>query len=264
MNFISEDFHVNDLDSYTLYIQSVLNIDYLIVVNEQNDVLVNIEFDTMNPSSEAVDLLGYSFANVIVSLPHQNLIWVPTEVYDEAEKHLFLPYFIQDDVDAINAKQVDDLNVTALYQYDQLLVGRWKKLFPEVKIVPHFDVFLHQSKPFIAKDGAVLGVHIYGNQADVFLFVNAEFKFYNTFEIGTADDLSYFVLSIMKNFSIEGPFQKILLSSVDPSTEWLIRMASYTEELIKLQAINKWNSGNEEVIQSLGSLNLLVDSSLCV
>lgn len=263
MNFISEDFHVNDLDFYTLYIQSVFNFDYLIVINGQNDVLVNLQFDSMNPSKEVVDLLGYSFANVIVSLPHQNLIWVPTEVYDVTEKHLFLPYFLQQDVDSILVKHVIDLEVSALYQYDQLSVSRWSRIFPEVKYVPYFDVLLHQSKEFIVNEGEVLGVHIYGNQADVFLFVNAEFKFYNTFEVSTADDLSYFVLSIMKNFSIEGPFHKILLSSGDSNTEWSNRLSSYTEELITLQSINKWNSSNDEVLQSLNSLSLLVDSSLC-
>lgn len=264
MNFISEDFHLHYIASYTLFIQSDFKNDYLVVVNEDNEVLVLLHYDNLQPSAEAARLLGLPFAKVIVGMPHQNLLWVPADVYDPSEKHLYSTYFLDENVEAILQKDFEKLDAVALYQYDQLILNRWTKLFPEAQLVPNFEILIQQANEYISAEGEILGVYIYDNQADIFLFVNGEFKLYNSFEVATADDLSYFVLSILKNFAIEGKLSKILLTGADQDSEWADRLYNYSSDVVLLQPQTVWNTENQDVKANLVALNILADTILCV
>lgn len=264
MNFISEDFHLHYLASYTLYVQSDFKDDFLVVVNDTNEVIVFLRYDNLQPSAEVVRMLSLPFTNVIVGMPHQNLIWVPADVYDESEKVLYEPYFLDENVDNILSKNIVGVNAVALYQYDQLLLSRWKKIFPQAKFVANFEVLLRQSMPYVSDIGAVLGVHVYDKQTDMFLFVNGEFKLFNSFEVTTVNDLSYFVINLFKNFGVSGKVQKVLLSGVELDSEWIVRLGHYTEETILLQANNQWKSEDVEVQKALIALNILADTKICV
>lgn len=264
MNFISVDFHLHYLASYTLYVQSDFINNYLVVLSEENEVLVYLHYDNLQPTAEVVKFLSYPFTNVIVGMPQQNLVWVPTDVFDVSEKYMYAPYFLDDNLDNILVKRNDDLGVIALYQYDAFLYNRWTKIFPDAKFVPNFGVFMQQAEVHISVVGEVLGVHIYDNQVDMFLFVNNEFKLYNSFEISTPDDLSYFIVSILKNFSLTAGLGKIVVSGVDHESEWADRLVKYTNELVFLEPKTAWTSTNIEVKSALASLNILADTGLCV
>jgi len=264
MNFISVDFHLHYLTSYTLYIHSDFINNYLVVLSEENEVLVYLHYDNSQPTAEVVKFLSYPFTKVIIGMPHQDLVWVPADVFDVSEKSLYAPYFLDDNLDNIFVNQLEDLDVVALYQFDQVLYLRWKLIFPEAKFVPIFDVFMQQAQKAIPTGGETIGVHIYDNQADLFLFVNNEFKLYNSFEVATPDDLSYFLISILKNFSLIGTVDRILVSGVEEGSDWVERLQKYTEELVFLEPKTVWTSTNSEVKHALSSLNILADTGLCV
>lgn len=264
MNFISEDFHLHYIASYTLYIQSDFRKDYLVVVNPANEVLVFFHYDNFQPTTEVIKFLSLPFTKVYIGMPHQNLVWVPADVYDDSEKNLYTAYFVDENVDYILSKEIASLDVIALYQYDQLLLNRWKKMFPEAKLVPHFELLLQQAQVHILQSGNTLGVHIGDNQVDIFLFVNGEFKLFNSFEVATPDDLSYFVVSVLKNFSLVDKVDKILLSGAGHDSDWAQRLTNYSNELSVLQSKTKWNTTDAEVEKSLATLNILADTILCV
>lgn len=262
MNFISEDFHLHYISNYSLYIQSDFINDYLVVVNEENEVLVYMTYDNLEPSQEATKLLSLPFSQVCIGLPHQNLVWVASEVYDETEQDLYKDYFV--DSNQILSKEIVGLDIVGLYQYDLLMYNRWKNLFPEAIFTPNFEVILRQAQPQIPIRGEVLGVHVYDSQADIFLFLDGELKLYNTFEVSIPDDLSYFVLNLFKNFNLTGKVQKTILSGVDGDSEWGHRLLHYTDTLVVSKAKNKWTVQNAEIAKVLDRLNVLVDSGVCV
>lgn len=264
MNYIAEDFHLHYLTTYTLYIQSDFQNDHLVVVDEDKQVLVYMTYENMSPPVEAMKILSMPFQKVVVGLPHQSLIWVPSEVYHETEKDLYTSYFVDSEVGRIMSREIAGLGIVALYQYDQLLYSRWKKLFPDANFIPTFEVVVYQVQPHIPIQGEVLGVHLYDDQADIFLFVNGELKLYNTFEIATPDDLSYFVLHIFKNFSIKGKVPKILLSGTYSESEWFVRLRRYAEQIDMIKPKEKWFVPNLDVEHQLEGLTVLTDSGLCV
>lgn len=264
MNYIAEDFHLHYLTTYRLYVQSDFQYDHLVVLDEDNKVLVYMAYDNVSPTPEAIKILSMPFQTVYVGLPHESLVWVPAELYHDSEKDLYVNYFVDNNVDRMIAKKMTGLEIVALYQYDQLLYSRWLNLFPEATFVPNFEVILRQAQSIIPIQGEVLGVHLYDDQADIFLFVDGELKLYNTFEVATSDDLSYFVLNIYKNFSIKGKVSKILLSGTQKDSEWYRRMERYGEQTDMIRPKERWQVGDPEVKQGLEELNVLVDSVLCV
>lgn len=261
MNFISEDFHLHYISNYTLFIQSDLKSDYLLVVNEANEVVVFLHYDNLQPSIDATRILSLPFRNVLIGMPHQNLVWVPSEVFEESDIHLYSPYFLNNKT--IHSKSVESLDAMALYEYDPLLENRWLNIFPDAKLVPNFEVFIQQIIEYISVDEETLAIHLSADQIDVVLFVNGEFKLYNTFEATTADDISYYILSIMRNFSLTGKFKRIILSGLDENSEIAIRIKDYGVDLLAIKAKNIWGPSNSELRGFYQSLNLLADTVLC-
>lgn len=263
MNYISEDFRLHYIPSYTLYIQSELHQDHLVVVDSEQNVLVYISYDNADPSVEASKILSMPFEKVFVNLPHQSLLWIPTEVFDSSELHLYSDYFLDNREGKINFIEIRNQGVTALYQIESTVLSRWRNIFPSAIIKPVFLKVLDQAFQYIDYAVELLVVHLYGSQADISLFVNGEIRLYNTFEIQTPDDLSFFVLGIMKNFAIEGKVQKAVLSGATNDSEWGQRLGTYTKQLVEMKASSSWNTTNKEVEKALKGLNTLADLALC-
>ena len=260
MNFISEDFHLHYISNYTLRIQSDYINDYLVVTNNENEVLVFMHYDSDQPSPDVLKFLSFPFTNVLISLPHQNLIWVPAELFTEEDKKLYSTYFLDDNVDNILTKEIDNLGVVALYQYDVMLKNRWSKVFPEAKFIPSFTTFIHNVKDYALVHNEFIALHKGDEQVDLFLVVNGEFKLYNTFEVATIDDLQFFILSVLKNFSLSEKVDKILITGIDVENTWVDKLKVYAQE------VTHWKSnfvieGSEN--QGVLGLNVLSEGEIC-
>ena len=264
MNYTAEDFHLQYISTYNLYVQSDLIYDHLLVMDQDKQVLVYMKYDNLAPSPEATRLLSLPFAKVYISLPHQHLVWVPSEVYEATDKSIYLDYFEDSNLDNILSKEIAFVGATALYQMDLFLLNRWKKLFPEANFIPNFELVLKQASNEITSVGQTLGFHLYDNQADIYLFQDGEMRIYNTFEVETEDDLSYFLLNIYRNFDIKEKVDKILLSGSNRDSQISKRLANYGNTLVLLDSNEKWIVTDEAVLENLESLNILKDSALCV
>lgn len=264
MNYTSEDFHLQYISRYTLYVHSDIIYDHLVVVDQDKQVLVYMKYDNIAPTAEAIKILSLPFAQVFIAVPHQHLVWVPTEIYRDTEKSLYLDYFAEAKEEHILEKSIDFLSATALYQFDLFLLNRWRKVYAQAHFVPMFEVILTQIKPHILQEGTTLGVHLYDNQADICLFLNGEMHIYNTFEIDSANDLSYFVLNIFQNFDLKNQVDRILLSGAIEKSEIVNRLLQYTTELNLLNSTVQWEVTEQTINKELESLNILKDSALCV
>lgn len=263
MNFFSANFHLHYLANYTLYIQSDFITDHITVVNQDNEVLVYLQNNSLQPDSEVTKLLSYPFSKIVIGLPHQGLVWIPQEVYQSSEKALYAPYFVEENPDLILETPIDSLAVVALHQFDQFLLNKWKNIFPQAIYAPIFVVLIKQlSGKYHVNDCMV--VHIYENKADIILFMNGDFKLYNTFEVATADDLSYFVISVLKNFGIAGKIPKVFLSGVAKDSDWGVRVSSYAIDFEILEPQNRFLFPNKELEKKFSALNILVDLGSCV
>lgn len=262
MNYISEDFHIHYLPSYKLYVNSDLLEDQIVVVDDNNEVLVYSSYNNETPSLQATKILSLPFEKVYISLPHENLIFIPTEVFENSDINLFKDFFIND-IQDVKSVELKDQNITALYELDPSTNYLWSTIFSKTKIVPSFVTLLNNAFLHLDNSLDLLGVHFSGNQADIYLFINGEFRLYNTYEVQTPDDLSYYVLNIIKNYSIEGKFQKIILSGVDIHSEWGTTLSYYSKELVKLESDNRWKTSNIEVQEKIKGLSTLNELELC-
>src|SRR5690606_24980639 len=93
MNYTAGEFRVQFVSTYTLYVNTDREIDQLVIVDEENRIMAYISYDSMKPPQEATKLLSLPFRTVYVMLPHQHLIWVPTEVFTSEGVEAFLAFF---------------------------------------------------------------------------------------------------------------------------------------------------------------------------
>ncbi len=263
MNYTSEDFRIQYVSTYTLYVNTDYIVDQLVVVDEDNHVMAFMSYECARPSQDAMKMLSLPFQSVYVTLPHQNLIWVPAEIFKNEGLDAFISFFDHAEPSRIFSKSIDTLGVTALYEFDALQANRWRNIFEEAKFIPVFEVILNQALPQIPIQGKVLGVHSYNSKVDLFVFVDGSFRFYNSFEVATIDDLSYFVLQLFKNFGIEKKIEKIILSGADLQSEWATCLSVYTDDLELVKSKNTWLSSSTEVVVQTSTLNVLIDSTLC-
>lgn len=264
MKYTSADFKVQYISSYTLHINSDWVKDQLVVLDSSSKVLLTETYDAAKPSQEVAKILSLPFAQVYITLPHQRLLWLPTDVFQQSTVDEYASFFDSDD--QIWSKAIESLSVTALYQYDLLLYNRWKRIFPEARFVPVFEVVVQQAQPLIPIRGTVLGAYVYDQQIDLFLFVNGVFQFYNTFETASIDDMSYFVLQLLKNFDIDGKVGKILLGGVTTDSVWAKRLALYSEDLQAIKAKSQWSLDPmvAELPDFADRVHIMADSTLCV
>lgn len=264
MNFISPDFHLHYLASYSLLIQHDEINNYLIVLSEDNEVLVFLGYNTSNPSEESLKMLSYPFSKVFIGLPHQQLLWVPALFFNVSEKGKYASYFLDPTINNVYHKEVGMLDAIGLYQLDKAVINKWSAVFPDAKFIPLFSVFIEQVFGLISPNEDVLCVQKYDSKVDIMLILNGEFKFYNSFEVSTIDDMHYFVLSLLRQYKVTSKLQTILLSGVEQNSEWENDLKRYADKSIYLESRSKWKVLNDEVKDALLPLNLIKDIQTCV
>ncbi|NGM61474.1 DUF3822 family protein [Sphingobacterium sp. SGG-5] len=264
MNYTAKEFRIQYVPTYTLYVNTDRRVDQLVIVDEDNQIMAYMSYDSAHPSQEAVKLLGLPFRTVYITLSHQHLIWIPSEIFDREGVEAFTSFFDGVAAEHIRAKSMPSLGVTALYTYDILQTKRWRSIFEEAKFIPVFAGLLNQVFPQVPLQGKILGVHVYDNRADLLVFIDGQFKFYNSFDIHAIDDLNYYVLHVFKSFGIDKRMDKIVLSGADIPSDQAECLAAYTDHLEILHAKNTWISSSAEVSAQTAGLNILIDSELCV
>lgn len=263
MQFISEDFRVHYISSYTLFVKSGYVRDTLTVLDEQKNILVHMVYPVQELPDSAARLLSYPFGGVVVVVPQQNVVWVPLELYDEQDKSMYCDYLNEDNVDAIFVKPIVSLGITSLYTVDPILMNRWRHLFEFVAFVPEFEPVLLQSSVQVAPLGNEIGVHIHDEKADIFVYNDGNLLLYNTFEVVTPDDLSYFLLCVYEQFKVDNQ-DRIWLSGASLDSEWAGRLSRYATHIELLKPQDTWFVTDDAVKRNLMAMNVVLDSGLCV
>ncbi len=261
MNYTAADFHLHFIAKYTLIVKANFVYDIIYVLDQEGQLLVYMKYESNKPTEEALKLLSLPFQQVYVSLPHNNLTFIPADLYQEDDTELYQD-FMDNPEQGMELVDLDYLQVKAVFQYDVLLAQRWRSLFPEAHIIPEFKLNLMQVRPHVPLKGEVLGVVFNDTNTDLFLFVNGQFQFFNSFEIITEDDLSYFVLNLFQAFGIQDKATKAIVSGVDIHPSFMHKLQQLSHEQVLIKA-NTFVPGVEELPQEVTS-SYLIDLPLCV
>ena len=245
MNYTAKQFNLHYIGHYTLIVKANYQYDKLFVINQDNQLLVYMNFESHAPSEDALKLLSLPFQNVYVSIPTHNLTFVPNDLFQEFDMEKYQE-FMENPSQATKISSIDFLEIQALFQFDVLLYHRWNTLFPEAKFIPEFKLNLLQARPFIPLKGDMLGVVFDDNSTDIYLFINGQFKFYNTFEIASVDDLSYFILNVFETFGIRNKVYKILFSGTNIEESYIQKLRSLSTEVTEITASRPAISLEEE------------------
>ena len=264
MKYTSKNFHLHYIPQYRLFVKADFLTDTLIVVDEANEVQAMFSYPTNEPDVEAIKLLGLPFEQVFINLPTQSLIFIPTEVYQEEDRSLYQNFLIDTHAERTRVHSLDNLDITACYQYDLLLFNRWHALFPRARFVADFQLLLSEVQAYIPMQGEVMGAHFKDTQVELFAFKNGKLLFYNSFDIEQVDDLNYFVLTSCQAFDLHLKLHKVLLSGVAPGHPYAAALVHFGQRCEYMQGQTILQSEDEEVANELNKFPILADASLCV
>ncbi|EEI90355.1 hypothetical protein HMPREF0765_3942 [Sphingobacterium spiritivorum ATCC 33300] len=259
MNYTSDQFNIQYLPHYTLLVKTGFHTDTILVSDEKGTVQVMMEYESEQPEPSALQLLSLPFVRVKIVVPHQSLIFVPNELFKEEALEDYTQFLMDEEQGNTLHQKLNLGGVTAVYQYDAILYNRWKSLFPEAQFIPEFQVILEQAQQHIPLQGEVIGVHFGDQTADLFVFLNGQFQLYNTFEVYSVEDLTYYLLRIFSSFHIKDKVQKLLISGEIPEEDYRQRLAQLAERVETLTAKIKISSSDEQVQQQLQGLNTLFE-----
>lgn len=261
MNYTAAEFHLHFIAKYTLIVKANYVYDILYVIDQEGQLMVYMKYDSNRPSEEALKLLSLPFQRVYVSLPQNNLTFIPADLFRTEDEGLYQE-FMESPNQAMELTELDYLQIKAVYQYDVLLAQRWKSLFPEAHLIPEFKLNLMQVRPFVPLKGEVLGVVFNDTNTELFLFINGQFQFFNSFEVITEDDLSYFILNLFQTFGIKDKVNKAVVSAVDMEPSFQHKLQQLADEVLVIRANTKLKATDavpEEITSSY-----LLDLPLCV
>ncbi len=264
MKYTSKNFHLHYIPQYKLFVKADFLEDTLIVVDESNQVQAMYRYPSNEPDAEAIKLLGLPFQHVFVSLPVQSLVFIPTEVYQVEHQALYQEFLLDNHADRTQIYPLDNLGVTACYQYDLLLYNRWHTIFPHAKFVTDFQVILEEVQGYIPMQGEVLGAHFNNTQVALYAFKNGQFLFYNIFDFQHVDDLNYFVLTTCQAFDLHIKVHKLLISGIDSEHAYSEALAHFANRTEFMQARTDLHADDEEVQREVRKLNFIADGSVCV
>ena len=264
MKYTSKNFHLHYIPQYKLFVKADFLEDTLIVVDESNRVQAMFSYPINEPDAEAIKLLGLPFQYVFISLPVQSLVFIPTEVYQGENRPLYQTFLEDDHTERTQVYSLDNLQVTACYQYDLLLYNRWRAIFPHARFVTDFQLLLNEVQAYIPMQGEVLGAHFNNTQVELFAFKNGRFLFYNVFDIQHVDDLNYFVLTTCEAFGLHIKLHKILISGVNTEHTYSTALAHFANRVEFMQAQSDLHTGDENVGKEVSRFNFIVDAPLCV
>lgn len=264
MNYISKQFNIHYLPEYNLLVKAGFQKDILAVVDKKSVAPIVIEYPSEEPILDATRIMSLPFRFVRVVIPHQTFTFIPKEFFLSDNISDYLQFLGTSDLENTFSYSLDNLNLVAVYQFDGLLLNRWRRLFPDAVILPEFAVVLDRAQERVSIRGSVLGIHFVAeNAVDFYLFKNGVFQLYNSFEIHTLDDISYYVLNILTQFNLGDSINKVLLSGEIPNESYYRRISTYSADIEILDLKTKVVLADREVESNLAPYNVLFDSILC-
>lgn len=264
MKYTSANFQIHYLSSYTLLVKTDFIHDTLIVLDKEREIQVFHIYPSNEPDGDAMKLLGLPFQNVYVMLPSQSTVFIPEEVFRAEELDTYQAFLLDENKNRTEIHTLDNMNITACYQYDMLLHNRWKNIFPNAVFFTPFQAVLGQIQTHVPLQGTVLGVHFTDVQMDIYAFVNGQFKAYQSFEISNSNDLNYFVLTFCQAFYISLPVQKIVVSGIELEHTYALSLKQFTKQITLISEQAYWKVDDVEVGRSLTEYQGTLDFVLCV
>jgi len=135
MNYISNQFNIQLIPSYTLLIKAGFMTDILAVIDQSQTIRVFKEYASEKPEVEAMKILSLPFRKVKVVIPHESFSFIPSELFELEKLPIYGSYLSDDNPSHVYYQEIPSLGVTVVYQYDLLLFNRWKSIFPDCQLM---------------------------------------------------------------------------------------------------------------------------------
>jgi len=254
MKYTSPRFRLHYLEHYTLLAKADLLRDTLVVVDDRHEVLALYSYPPERPDPEATELLGLPFPRVYINLPVQSFIFVPTEVLQEDDREAYRVFLAEDQDGQTYTHSLHSFGTTVYYQYDMFLSKKWRHIFPQAGFYADFQTIFHKMQSYIPFRGEMFGANFRDTGVDLYVFRDDQLCFYHGFEVAGADDLHYFLLSLLNMFGVKGRIQRCLVSGLPQGHAYLEVLRRYCLRLEFLMPEHTWKTDRADLLPEIDRL----------
>ncbi len=157
----------------------------------------------MREALHQVPMLSQAFGRVLVMVDTPVLM-VPSDLFvqDEMEA-LYYHTFTRQDQQVVMHTVLPELNCVAVFTMPKDLRTVITDTFSNVQVLPAFTpLWRHLNQRSYIGSRFKLYTYYHDKSIDVFCFAQNRFKFYNSYEVNTSEDVMYYVLSVVKQLGI--------------------------------------------------------------
>ncbi|HTN21872.1 MAG TPA: DUF3822 family protein [Pelobium sp.] len=224
------DFDATQAKTYELYLEIGSNHFNYAVIDPQNQAVKTISHKPSNIYNGIYDdLLKSHFAKTKISLTTQKFTFVPTELFHESATENFIKYIGATDNEEICTQVLTNAGITIIYALPKLQLDKIGSYFPNAEIYPQISPFYKGvNYGFSQISTSQLFINFRDGLAEVIIFNQNQFQFYNIFEFQNEEELLYFVLLSAQENNIKPASATLKLSGfIDPESELYKQLAKY-------------------------------------
>lgn len=238
---ISTDFDRERAGAYTLLVRVGSGENALAIVGDDQRLKLIATYHPGAVGKEVTDLMELDFAAVKLSLPGSRYAFIPEEVFEETAMQRYLRHFPDDGLAHTVMSEIAPLGIKVLHQTDRLGGEPFAARFQNMRTFSPVQALLHSITTYgLEKGGPVLAIDKQASTLIACFFNGNRFVYANDFEIGGAEDSTYYLYVILEHFGLEKSQLSLSLSG----------------DITENDAIHQWAvaNGNEAVFANSGEL----------
>ncbi len=213
MKYTSVDFDKEQLADYTLLVGVGQEESTLAIVDNEQQLKFIVTYHPADIDEEIRDILKLDFERVKIVLPCVGYSFIPAEVFDEAYLPVYRRYFTDDGLADPLVSDIPSLGIKLIHQISRIGAELFLERFPHAGIYSSAEVSLHAFAGYgTHASGYTFAIHKMGLSAGIYFFDSGKFRYGNDFEVHNADDLNYYLLSVLEHFGLENERPGMLLS----------------------------------------------------
>ncbi|WP_257667835.1 DUF3822 family protein [Parapedobacter tibetensis] len=233
MTYTSTDFDAQRLDDYTLLVRIDQDENALAIIDNERQLKFIGVYDPAKVTQQIGDILNLGFVNVKITALDNGYSFIPADVFDEVHLPTYRRYLPNDNLSDPFVSDIPPIGVKLVGQINRLGLVPFLERFPHAGVHSSVQVLLNGVAGYGAKAGGrTLAIHKAATSVGFYLFDSGKFCYGNDFEVYDADDLNYYLLSVLEHFELEGKQPDILLSG-DLTTDdaYYQRITKYSENI---------------------------------
>ncbi len=207
----------------------------------------------MREALQTVPMLSQSYGRVLLMVDAPVLM-VPSELFDEGEmEETYYHAFSRQEQHVVIHTVLPDLNSVAVFSMPKDLRTVIFDAFENVRIIAAFaPLWRHFNQRSYTGLHAKLYTYFHEKSVEVFSYSQNRFKFFNTFNVNTTEDILYYILAVWKQLGFSPEHDELYLSGDIPERDNLKQeLDKFVKRVFLINPVGEFNRASVAQVEGI-------------